>query len=136
MADLTQPPRGEPLIRAIAMPADANPSGDIFGGWLMAQMDLAAANVAARGSRGRCITVAVDGICSTNRSLSATKSASTPLSAARARSWLGSAQRILDPFDRFRASQNVVDVRIAGDVKLALAVGTRDAGDRVGAWSR
>jgi len=62
MADLAQPPRGEPLIRAIAMPADANPSGDIFGGWLMAQMDLAAANAAARGSRGRCITVAVDGM--------------------------------------------------------------------------
>ena len=33
---------GEPLIRTIAMPADANPAGDIFGGWLMAQMDLAA----------------------------------------------------------------------------------------------
>jgi acyl-CoA thioesterase YciA len=62
MADLTQPPEGEPLIRAIAMPADANPSGDIFGGWLMAQMDLAGANAAARRSRGRCITVAVDGM--------------------------------------------------------------------------
>jgi hypothetical protein len=37
--DPTHPPEGEPLIRAIAMPADANPSGDIFGGWLMSQMD-------------------------------------------------------------------------------------------------
>ena len=42
------------------MPADTNPAGDIFGGWLMAQMDLAAGNVAARRARGRCATVAVD----------------------------------------------------------------------------
>jgi acyl-CoA thioesterase YciA len=55
-------PDGEPMIRAIAMPADANPSGDIFGGWLMSQMDLAAANAACRRSRGRCVTVAVDGM--------------------------------------------------------------------------
>lgn len=55
-------PEGEPMIRAIAMPADANPHGDIFGGWLMSQMDLAAANAAARRSRGRCVTVAVDGM--------------------------------------------------------------------------
>jgi acyl-CoA thioesterase YciA len=55
-------PHGEPLIRAIAMPADANPSGDIFGGWLMSQMDLAAANAASRRCRGRCATVAVDGM--------------------------------------------------------------------------
>ena len=48
------------MIRAIAMPADANPSGDIFGGWLMSQMDLAGANAAGRRSRGRCVTVAVD----------------------------------------------------------------------------
>jgi acyl-CoA thioesterase YciA len=50
------------MIRAIAMPADANPSGDIFGGWLMSQMDLAGANAASRRSRGRCVTVAVDGM--------------------------------------------------------------------------
>ena len=43
------------------MPADTNPAGDIFGGWLMAQMDLAAGNVAARRARGRCATIAVDG---------------------------------------------------------------------------
>jgi acyl-CoA thioesterase YciA len=58
----THPPEGEPMIRAIAMPADANPSGDIFGGWLMSQMDLAGANAASRRSRGRCVTVAVDGM--------------------------------------------------------------------------
>src|SRR5712692_11016532 len=51
---------GEPALRAIAMPADANPNGDIFGGWLMAQMDLAAGNLAVRRARGRCATVAVD----------------------------------------------------------------------------
>ena len=56
----THPPDGEPMIRAIAMPADANPSGDIFGGWLMSQMDLAGANAAGRRSRGRCVTVAAD----------------------------------------------------------------------------
>ena len=50
------------MIRAIAMPADTNPAGDIFGGWLMAQMDLAAGNAAARRARGRCVTVAVDGM--------------------------------------------------------------------------
>ena len=44
------------------MPADTNPAGDIFGGWLMAQMDLAAGNTAARIARGRSATVAVDGI--------------------------------------------------------------------------
>lgn len=48
------------VIRTIAMPADTNPSGDIFGGWLMSQMDLAAGNMAARVSQGRGATVAVD----------------------------------------------------------------------------
>ena len=62
MATPTNQPEGEPLIRAIAMPADANPSGDIFGGWLMSQMDLAASNAACRRSRARCVTVAVDGM--------------------------------------------------------------------------
>ncbi|ARE41896.1 cytosolic long-chain acyl-CoA thioester hydrolase family protein [Rhodovulum sp. P5] len=59
MSDLT-PEGGEPVIRTIAMPADTNPAGDIFGGWLMSQMDLAAGNVAARVSRGRAATIAVD----------------------------------------------------------------------------
>lgn len=42
------------------MPADTNPAGDIFGGWLMAQMDLAAGNLAARVARGRSATVSVE----------------------------------------------------------------------------
>ena len=52
--------RTEPAIRVIAMPADTNPAGDIFGGWLMSQMDLAAGNVAARRSAGRAATIAVE----------------------------------------------------------------------------
>ncbi|EIM25383.1 hypothetical protein MicloDRAFT_00061090 [Microvirga lotononidis] len=50
----------EAVIRTIAMPSDTNPAGDILGDWLMAQMDLAAGNAAARRARGRCATVAVD----------------------------------------------------------------------------
>ena len=53
-------PTEEPVLRAIAMPADTNPEGDIFGGWLVSQMDLAAATVAFRRARGRCATVAID----------------------------------------------------------------------------
>ena len=48
------------VIRTIAMPADTNPAGDIFGGWLMSQMDLAAGNLAGRISKGRGATVAVE----------------------------------------------------------------------------
>jgi acyl-CoA thioesterase YciA len=58
----SEQPAGEPVIRTIAMPADTNPSGDIFGGWLMAQMDLAAGNLAARVARGRSATIAVEGM--------------------------------------------------------------------------
>jgi acyl-CoA thioesterase YciA len=55
-----QPPAGVPMIRVVAMPADSNANGDIFGGWLMSQMDLAAGNLASRVSRGRCVTVSAD----------------------------------------------------------------------------
>jgi acyl-CoA thioesterase YciA len=55
-------PSDEPVIRTIAMPTDTNPEGDIFGGWLVSQMDLAAATVAFRLAQGRCATVAIDGI--------------------------------------------------------------------------
>jgi acyl-CoA thioesterase YciA len=53
-------PMEEPVLRAVAMPADTNPEGDIFGGWLVSQMDLAGATVAFRRARGRCATVAID----------------------------------------------------------------------------
>src|SRR5271168_1219269 len=56
------PPRSEPALRAIAMPADANPNGDIFGGWLLAQMDLAGGSVASQRAKGRVATVAVTGM--------------------------------------------------------------------------
>ena len=57
-----QEPRGHPAIRVVAMPADTNPYGDIFGGWLMSIMDSAAGTVAARRSKGRAVTIAVDGM--------------------------------------------------------------------------
>jgi acyl-CoA thioesterase YciA len=58
----TQPPQIEPTLRAIAMPADTNPHGDIFGGWLLSQMDLAGTTVATRRSNGRTVTVAITGM--------------------------------------------------------------------------
>lgn len=59
MADDDAAPRGELAIRTLAMPADANPAGDIFGGWVLAQMDIAGGITAAREARGRVATVAV-----------------------------------------------------------------------------
>lgn len=50
----------EPSLRTIAMPADANPAGDIFGGWIMSQMDLAGAIYASYIVKGRLVTVAVN----------------------------------------------------------------------------
>jgi acyl-CoA thioesterase YciA len=56
------PPTISPAVRVIAMPADTNPYGDIFGGWLMSLMDSAAGSVAARHSKGRAVTIAMDGM--------------------------------------------------------------------------
>jgi acyl-CoA thioesterase YciA len=56
----SEAPAGELAIRTIAMPADTNPNGDIFGGWLMSQMDLAASSIAHSRAHGRVATVAVD----------------------------------------------------------------------------
>lgn len=50
----------EPALRTLAMPGDANPNGDIFGGWVLAQMDLAGAVPAVKRARGRVATVAID----------------------------------------------------------------------------
>jgi acyl-CoA thioesterase YciA len=55
----TAPERREPALRTVAMPADANANGDIFGGWLLAQMDIAGAVAAMRRARCRVATVAV-----------------------------------------------------------------------------
>jgi acyl-CoA thioesterase YciA len=53
-------PRGELVIQTIAMPKDTNRDGDIFGGWLVAQMDLGSAILAARIAKARVVTVAID----------------------------------------------------------------------------
>lgn len=55
-------PSGAPAIRVLAMPADTNPAGDIFGGWLLSQMDIAGATVAVERSGGRVVTIAVEGM--------------------------------------------------------------------------
>ena len=52
-------PIGELMVATVAMPADANPAGDIFGGWILSQMDIAGGICASRRARGRCATVAV-----------------------------------------------------------------------------
>lgn len=53
-------PAGQPALRVVPMPADVNPAGDIFGGWVMAQVDIAGGQVAMRRARGRVATVAVN----------------------------------------------------------------------------
>ena len=53
-------PKGELTIRTLAMPADTNPAGDIFGGWVMSQMDIAGAITAHERTKGRTVTVAVE----------------------------------------------------------------------------
>jgi acyl-CoA thioesterase YciA len=58
-AERVGPPGYEPAIRAVPMPADANQNGDIFGGWVLSQMDIAGGLVAARRAQGRVATVAI-----------------------------------------------------------------------------
>ena len=55
-------PQGELMVRTVAMPADTNANGDIFGGWVMSQMDIAGGIAAVDRGRGRAVTVAVDGM--------------------------------------------------------------------------
>lgn len=59
MNDVAAVPEGELTLRTQAMPADANAAGDIFGGWVMSQMDLASGIRAAERARGRVVTAAV-----------------------------------------------------------------------------
>lgn len=59
-SDTEREPRGEMQIRTIAMPADTNPNGDIFGGWVLSQMDVAGGLAAARRARGRVATVGIE----------------------------------------------------------------------------
>jgi acyl-CoA thioesterase YciA len=53
-------PDGEPCIQTVAMPADTNPSGDIFGGWLLVQMDIAGGIAARNLAGGRAVTIAIE----------------------------------------------------------------------------
>ena len=55
-------PRGTLSLRTLAMPKDTNPAGDIFGGWLLGQMDIAAGITAGEEADGRVATVAVEGM--------------------------------------------------------------------------
>ena len=61
MAELDRP-QGELVIQTIAMPKDTNRSGDIFGGWLMAQMDLGSGILAGKTAKARVVTVAMEGM--------------------------------------------------------------------------
>ena len=54
------PPQMEPIIRTVPMPADANANGDIFGGWVLSQMDIAGGVIASERAAGRVVTVAVE----------------------------------------------------------------------------
>ena len=62
MPSNTAYPRGELSLRTVAMPADTNPAGDIFGGWIMSLMDLAAGVSAGTRAKGRVATAAVSNL--------------------------------------------------------------------------
>ena len=62
MTQSLRQPQGEMVLRTLAMPADTNANGDIFGGWLMSQMDMGGAILAKEIANGRVVTVRVDGM--------------------------------------------------------------------------
>ena len=62
MSKQERTPHGELVLRTLAMPADTNANGDIFGGWIMSQMYIGGAILAKEMARGRVVTVAVDAI--------------------------------------------------------------------------
>jgi acyl-CoA thioesterase YciA len=62
MTDEQRDPEGDLLLRTLAMPADTNANGDIFGGWIMSQMDIGGGILAKEIAKGRVVTVKVDGI--------------------------------------------------------------------------
>jgi acyl-CoA thioesterase YciA len=62
MTEAGTQPHGDLLLRTLAMPADTNPNGDIFGGWIVSQMDIAGGILAKETAQGRVVTVAVDSI--------------------------------------------------------------------------
>ena len=60
MSDQPEKPKGVLRLRTVTLPRDANPGGDVFGGWTLSQMDLAAGSFAARLAEGRVATVSID----------------------------------------------------------------------------
>lgn len=62
MTTTNNTPQGELVLRTLAMPADTNANGDIFGGWLMSQMDIGGAIQAKEIAHGRVVTVRVEGM--------------------------------------------------------------------------
>ena len=62
----TDQPKGELVIQTIAMPRDTNRDGDIFGGWLVSQMDLGSAILAGQIAKSRVVTVAIEGMAFLN----------------------------------------------------------------------
>lgn len=60
MSQSDRAPHGELAIRVLAMPSDTNPAGDIFGGWVLSQMDIAGGLVTAKVAKGRTVTIAID----------------------------------------------------------------------------
>lgn len=61
-AELQERAKGRLTTRTVAMPSDTNPSGDIFGGWVVSQMDIAAGICAGQRAQSRVVTVALDGM--------------------------------------------------------------------------
>jgi acyl-CoA thioesterase YciA len=59
---MKEEPKGELTIQVLAMPKDTNPSGDIFGGWLLSQMDIAGGVFCEKIAKGRVVTVSIDSI--------------------------------------------------------------------------
>lgn len=57
---MAEEPRGALTLRTLAMPADVNVNGDIFGGWVLSQMDIAAGIIAGERAQGRVATIAID----------------------------------------------------------------------------
>lgn len=59
---MSKKPKGELTIQVLAMPKDANPAGDIFGGWLLSQMDIAGGLFCQKIAKGRVVTVSMDSV--------------------------------------------------------------------------
>ena len=60
MTLLDIPPETEPTVRTVPMPSDANANGDIFGGWVLSQMDIAGGVLASDRAQGRVVTIAIE----------------------------------------------------------------------------